>query len=132
VQCAPVKMSENETAIPTGVVKIAMTLTSRVKRSARAAHAQIYSMTCVACGCWSESKLNRISRAVPKFPPALAASIGLETVVDGKHENTAIPFKNSLDLIGATCLEIQILAATSMLKREEGDKPFAAHNQSPR
>jgi hypothetical protein len=41
------------------------------------------------------------SNIIPKFPPAFAASIGLETVVDGKHENTAIPVMNSLIESGA-------------------------------
>jgi hypothetical protein len=41
------------------------------------------------------------SNTIPKFPPAFAASIGLETVVDGKHENTAIPVRNSLIESGA-------------------------------
>jgi hypothetical protein len=40
-------------------------------------------------------------RWLPKFPPAFAANMGLETVVDGKHENTAIPVMNSLIESGA-------------------------------
>jgi hypothetical protein len=45
--------------------------------------------------------VKEISENIPKFPPAFAANIGLETVVDGKHENTAIPVMNSLMGSGA-------------------------------
>jgi hypothetical protein len=38
---------------------------------------------------------------IPKFPPAFAANMGLETVVDGKQEKTAIPVMNSLIESGA-------------------------------